>query len=127
MKKLLLYIFLVSVFCGKSHADQVLLCSMNTHVKYSDNETWENLEKRKWTVTIKSRSIKIFSHNMGQEEKLMITSQNKLYTNAMKDDSDSESGAWLKYFTFNNKTNEIKYASTNEYGETYHIGKCRGN
>ncbi len=127
MKKLLLYIFLVLIFCEKSYADQVLFCSMNTHVKYSDKETWENLEKRKWTVTIKSKSLKIFNHKIELDSEYIIISQNELYLNAFADYSNKSDGAWVEFFSLNKKTNEAKLASTTSYGETYHIGKCRKN
>ena len=100
---------------------------MNTHVKYSDKETWENLEKRKWTVTIKSKSLKIFNHKIELDSEYIIISQNELYLNAFADYSNKSDGAWVEFFSLNKKTNEAKLASTTSYGETYHIGKCRKN
>ena len=97
--KILLTIF-VLFFSSSVIAENVILyCNLDTHVKFR-NKNWEDLDKRKFQITIKDEWIQVYNLTAEIEVgEFYVIANTTNYINAILDESDEDS--WIKMFAFN--------------------------
>ena len=119
--KILLTIF-VLFFSSSVIAENVILyCNLDTHVKFR-NKNWEDLDKRKFQITIKDEWIQVYNLTAEIEvgEFYVITNTTN-YINAILDESDEDS--WIKMFALT-KLMDTRSCSLQIMLERLHLGWC---
>ena len=123
--KILLTLFVLLCSSSVIAENVILYCNLDTHVKFR-NESWEDLDKRKFQVTIKDEWIQVY--NLTAEidvGEFYIIANTTNYINAILDESDEDS--WIKMFAYNKINGYTKLFTTNNVGETIHLGWCLDN
>ena len=122
MKKLLILLFAIFFLSSPSvFADDLKNCNLNTHVKFKD-EGWKNLSQRKFTLIIKDNLVQVINAESDWGN-FYITTNTKKYINAFLEENDPID-SWIKILAYNKVSGYTKLISTNDYGETIHLGLC---
>ena len=116
----------VLLFSSSVVAENVILyCNFDSHVKFR-NENWEDLDKRKFKVTIQDKWIQVYNLTKEMDVgEFYIIANTTNYINAILDESDEDS--WIKMFAYNKINGYTKLFTTNNVGETIHLGWCLDN